>query len=189
MSILFEPQRIGRIEIKNRFVRSATYYGLSDEDGFASDPSVELMRTLASNDIGLIITGYAFVARSGQVFADMNGIDSDEQITGYRRMTEAVHELDGRVVMQIAHGGIASGMAARRGERPLAVSVADAVPDRGTQPQQMTDEDIETIIDAFGQAGRRVEEAVVVVAAGIAPIVPRQLQQAGEDLEARHSIA
>jgi 2,4-dienoyl-CoA reductase-like NADH-dependent reductase (Old Yellow Enzyme family) len=69
VSILFEPQRIARIEIKNRFVRSATYYGLSDEDGFMGDPSVELMRTLAGNDVGLIITGYAFVARSGQVFA------------------------------------------------------------------------------------------------------------------------
>jgi 2,4-dienoyl-CoA reductase-like NADH-dependent reductase (Old Yellow Enzyme family) len=159
VSILFEPQRIGRIEIKNRFVRSATYYALSDENGFVSDASVDLMRTLASNDVGLIITGYAFVARSGQVFADMNGIDSDEQIAGYRRMAETVHELDGRIVMQVAHGGVASMTAARRGERLLAVSVLDGLPERGVRPREMTNEDIETVIDAFGQSARRVEEA------------------------------
>ena len=77
MSILFEPYRIGAMEIKNRFVRSATYFGLSDEDGYVGERSVELMRTLARNEVGLIVTGYAFVARSGQVFADMNGITVD----------------------------------------------------------------------------------------------------------------
>jgi 2,4-dienoyl-CoA reductase-like NADH-dependent reductase (Old Yellow Enzyme family) len=147
------------MEIRNRFVRSATYYGLSDENGYGGDASVELMRTLARNEIGLIITGYAFVARTGQVFADMNGIDSDQQIAGYQKMTQAVHELDGRIVMQIAHGGVTSGTAARRGERLLAVSVAEGLPGIDVPPREMTDEDIEAIIDAFGQSARRVEEA------------------------------
>ena len=59
MSILFDPLKIGNFEIKNRFVRSATYYALSDKDGFIGDEGVELMRELARNEIGLIITGYA----------------------------------------------------------------------------------------------------------------------------------
>jgi len=99
VSILFEPCRIGAMEVKNRFVRSATYFGLSDEDGYVGERSVELMRTLARNEVGLIVTGYAFVAQSGQVFADMNGIDADEQIPGYRRMTEAVHDVDRQLVV------------------------------------------------------------------------------------------
>ena len=33
MSVLFQPLQVGRIEIRNRVVRSATYYGLADEDG------------------------------------------------------------------------------------------------------------------------------------------------------------
>jgi 2,4-dienoyl-CoA reductase-like NADH-dependent reductase (Old Yellow Enzyme family) len=159
MSILFQPQRIGRIEIKNRLVRSATYYGLADENGCVGDPSVELMRTLAGNGVGLIITGYAFVARSGQVFVDMNGIDADEQIAGYRGMTQAVHDLEGRIVMQIAHGGVGAAAAARKGERYLAVSLTERLPDLGRRPEEMTDEDIETIVDAFGQAARRVQAA------------------------------
>jgi len=34
MSLLFKPIKIGNFEIKNRFVRSATYYAMSDENGF-----------------------------------------------------------------------------------------------------------------------------------------------------------
>ena len=159
MSVLFQPQRVGRIELKNRFVRSATYYGLASELGHVGECSVDLMRTLASNDVGLIITGYAFVARSGQVFADMNGIDTDEQIAGYRKMTRAVHDLDGRIVMQIAHGGVVSAAAASRGERQLAVYIGNWQQDPAQQPKEMDDEDIESIIDAFGAAARRVQEA------------------------------
>jgi 2,4-dienoyl-CoA reductase-like NADH-dependent reductase (Old Yellow Enzyme family) len=159
MSILFEPQRIGRIEIANRFVRSATHYGLADGDGRIGDPSVDLMKTLAGGDVGLIITGFAFVARDGQVFADMNGIDSDAQIAGYRRMTDAVHELDGRIVMQIAHGGTASLAVARRGDRRLAVSLPDGLAKPRAPLREMTEEDIETAIDSFAQAARRIQEA------------------------------
>jgi 2,4-dienoyl-CoA reductase-like NADH-dependent reductase (Old Yellow Enzyme family) len=159
LSILFEPLQIGRVEIRNRFVRSATYYGLADEEGHIGDASVALMQTLAGNGVGLIITGYAFVSRTGQVFADQNGIDRDTQIPGYRKMTRAVHELDGRIVMQIAHGGVASTAAVQRGERRLVVSVGDSVPDSADGPRQMTDADIETIVDAFGEAARRVQEA------------------------------
>jgi 2,4-dienoyl-CoA reductase-like NADH-dependent reductase (Old Yellow Enzyme family) len=159
LSLLFEPLRIGRIEIANRFVRSATYFGLADDDGRIGDASVELMRTLASNEVGLIVTGYAFVTRSGQCFADMNGIDRDEQIAGYRKMTGAVHELDGRIVMQIAHGGAGATQVRRRGEERLVASVVDGQRERGERVRELSDAEIEAIIDAFGQSARRVQEA------------------------------
>ena len=159
MSLLFEPLKIGRIEIQNRFVRSATYFGLADSNGCVGDLSVELMKNLAANRVGLIMTGYAYVDRTGQVFADMNGIDSDEQIAGYQRMTRAVHEEGGKICMQIAHGGAASSAAVARGERQMLVSAATTLSGSTDEPDQMSNEDIESIIHAFGQAARRVEEA------------------------------
>jgi 2,4-dienoyl-CoA reductase-like NADH-dependent reductase (Old Yellow Enzyme family) len=159
LSLLFEPLRIGRVEIANRFVRSATYFGLADDGGRVGDASVELMRTLTEGEVGLIITGYAFVMRSGQCFADMNGIDRDEQIAGYRRMTDAVHERGGRIAMQIAHGGSGATQVRRRGEERLVVSVLDAQRARGERVREMSEADIEAIVDAFGQSARRVQEA------------------------------
>lgn len=159
MSLLFEPAKIGNFEIRNRFIRSATYYALSDEDGYIGDESVNLMRTLAASGIGLLVTGYAFVAKHGQVFPDMNGIDSDGHIPHYRRMTDAVHDNGGKIVMQIVHGGSESRNAARSDGKYLAVSVTGPLVNKKRPPVEMTDGDIEEIIDAFGKAGRRVQEA------------------------------
>jgi len=104
MSLLFEPVKIGNFEIKNRFVRSATYYALSDENGFITEAYSQLMKTLAENGVGLIMTGFAYVLKNGQIGIDMNGIQDDDHIPGYREITQAVHERDGRIVMQIVHG-------------------------------------------------------------------------------------
>jgi 2,4-dienoyl-CoA reductase-like NADH-dependent reductase (Old Yellow Enzyme family) len=143
------------MEIRNRFVRSATYYGLADVNGFVGEASANLMRTLASNQLGLIITGYAFVSKTGQVFGDMNGIDTNDHIKGYQLMTEAVHQEGGKIAMQIAHGGSESDAAVRKGERALLVSKTES---RG-ETAEMSSADIESIIDDFGKAAGRVEEA------------------------------
>jgi len=159
MSRLFEPAKIGNLELRNRFVRSATYYALADKDGFIGNASVELMKTLAANDVGLIVTGYARVLKNGQSFPDMNGIQDDDHIEGYRRMTKAVHDLNGRIVMQIAHCGDRSETTARTGGDYIAVSLVDGMPDYGKKAREMNGADVESIFEAFGQAGRRAQEA------------------------------
>ncbi len=155
MSPLFQPLTIGRLEIANRFLRSATYFGLADDRGCVGEQSVDLMRSLAVNAVGLIVTGYAFVNREGRCFPDMNGIDTDNQIPGYQTMTQAVHAEGGKIVMQIAHGGDRSFAAIASGERHLTVSADD----REGGPTEMTEGDIEAIIDAFGRSAARVQEA------------------------------
>lgn len=159
MSILFEPVTIGSLVLKNRFVRSATYFGLADREGYVGDASVELMKDLARGEPGLIVTGYAFVHESGQVIPDMNGIQSDSHIPGYRKMTVAVHELGGTVVMQIAHGGSAAYSASYFERDYLAVSVLGSMKRYRKEAREMTDDDIENIILFFGEAARRVREA------------------------------
>ena len=137
MSKLFEPARIGNIELRNRFIRSATYFGLADENGFIGEPSVRLMKTLALNQVGLIITGNAYVLKSGQRYPNANTIDNDDRIPGFQKMTRAVHEADGRIVMQIGHNGVQSKLAAQSGEDYLAVSITDNLPDYGRKPKEM----------------------------------------------------
>ena len=128
-------------------------------DGFIGRESIDLIRRLAENDVGLIVTGYAYVLKSGQSFPDMNGIQDDDHIPGFQEMTHAVHDADGRVVMQIAHCGSTSETVAKTGGDYMAVSLVDNMPDYGCQPRVMTEADIEEIIAAFGQAAGRVQEA------------------------------
>ena len=159
MSVLFDPIVIGNMEIQNRFMRSATYFGLADIDGFVGDAGANVLKTLAENDVGLIVAGYAYVLKNGQRSPDMNGIQDDDHIPGYQKMTRAVHDAGGKVVLQIVHAGAMSTTTARTDGDYMAVSPRDNLPDFGKKPREMTDEDIESIIEAFGQAARRVQEA------------------------------
>lgn len=159
MSILFEAFEVGNMEIKNRFIRSATYYALSDEEGFVGQASVDLMRELAENEVGLIMTGFAYVLKNGQSVPDQNGIQDDDHIPGYVKMAEAVHEAGGKVVMQIVHGGANAYTTSFYDGDYLAVSLIENMPTYRKKAREMNDDDIGGIIAAFGEAGRRVQEA------------------------------
>ncbi len=52
---LFKPYKIRNLELKNRFVRSATWDGTADEQGGATEKSLSIYKTLAAGNIGLII--------------------------------------------------------------------------------------------------------------------------------------
>ncbi len=152
----FSPLVIGNMAVANRFMRSATYDGSADESGAVTDNSLALYRRLGKAGIGLIVTGHAYVAPSGQAGPGQYGIHDDKMIPGLHRLAKAVHEGGGKVAIQIAHAGINSGFLQAKGEAALAVS---ATPE-ATQPhREMNKEDIEMTIAAFATAAERGVEA------------------------------
>ena len=108
MSFLFEPFRIGSVEIRNRFVRSATTSAWSDDGGIVRPEIVELYRELSEGGVGLIVKGHLYVEKNGKAHIGMAGIDSDKQVPMLSRLTEAVHEHDGKIVAQLNYGGMQS---------------------------------------------------------------------------------
>ena len=156
MSVLFEKTEIKGMELKNRLVRSATHEGMADENGFPTENHFELYKRLAQGGVGLIITGLSFVSRDGKMDA-MNGIDSDEHIPKYEALVNLVHENDSKIAMQIAHCGRQTSADMIK-TQPLAPS---SVKDNAflTKPREMTEQDIERIIEAFGETSRRVKES------------------------------
>ncbi|MDY6916340.1 MAG: NADH:flavin oxidoreductase [Chloroflexota bacterium] len=153
---LFAPFAIGRLELRNRFVRSATWDGTADESGAVTDASVALYRRLAEGGVGLIVTGYAFVSPLGQAAQGQYGAHSDDMIPGLRRLAAAAHEGGARIALQIVHAGINSHYLPGLGIPTLAVS---SMPDTRTAHREMTDEDIEGIIADFAAAAVRGREA------------------------------
>ena len=69
---LFEPFRIEGLELKNRFVRSATWDNTADSSGAVTDASEAIYRKLAQGGVGLIMTGFAYVAPLGQALPGQN---------------------------------------------------------------------------------------------------------------------
>ncbi len=158
MSIaVFEPYKIGKLELRNRWVRSATWDATADESGAATDNSVALYRELGKGGIGLIISGYAFVSWPlGQANPGQYGVYSDDMIPGLRRIAEVVHEGGGKIALQIVHAGINSGYLVGKGATLLAMS---RMPEMKRPHREMTDEDIEGIISDFVAAAVRGREA------------------------------
>lgn len=158
MSILFDPIRLGQTHIANRFVCSATYEAMATEQGEVTDALVKRYRVLAKGDIGLIIPGYMYVHSLGSAAKYQVGIHDDRMIPGLRRLTDAVHEQDGRIVFQLAHAGRQT-KKELIGCTPLGPSARGRDPTFFVKPAAMSEAQIAIAIDAFGQAARRAVEA------------------------------
>jgi len=154
--MIFEPFQLGKTELNNRFVRSATWEGLGTEEGLCSPELVDMMKELAIGGVGLIISGHLYVSPEGQASLRQLGIHSDDAIAGLRKMTEAVHEEGGFIVAQLAHAGCHSSFKLTGIETmgPSVPSERDSFSCR-----EMTLEDIRNTVKAFAEGARRAKKA------------------------------
>jgi 2,4-dienoyl-CoA reductase-like NADH-dependent reductase (Old Yellow Enzyme family) len=91
MAELFECTSINGMSLANRFVRSATWEGLADKDGTVTLRLIEMMVELARGEVGLIISGHAFVSPEGQVSPRQLAACADRFLPGLRDMVRAVY--------------------------------------------------------------------------------------------------
>lgn len=156
MSVLFEKNEFKGVTLKNRLVRSATHEGMADENGFPTEKLFKLYERLAKGGVGLIITGYSYVNRNGKSHA-MMGIDKQEHISEYKKLVSHVHENGAKIAMQINHCGRQT-TKEMTGYQTIAPS---AIKDNMLldKPRAMTEQEIENIIEDFGNASKRVKES------------------------------
>jgi 2,4-dienoyl-CoA reductase-like NADH-dependent reductase (Old Yellow Enzyme family) len=152
---LFAPARIGRLDIKNRFVRSATSETMAAESGEITDAYEDFYRTLARGGAGLILTGHMFVHPRGRYITRQSGLDDDRLIPRLRRFTKMMHDEGATVFAELGHAG---SQCRDPAITPLAPSVIpNFISER--DPQEMDVADIEEAIAAFGAAARRARAA------------------------------
>lgn len=156
-SILFTSVSIGPLTIPNRFVRSATHDFMAAEDGSVTDRQVLLFENLALGEVGLIITGHAYVHPLGQASPSQIGVHTDEMVYGLHRLTEAVHRLPSKIFLQLAHAGRQTKEKICGGTPLSPSSVYEPV--FKMMPRAMTPQDIQDTINNFIQAGRRAKQA------------------------------
>jgi 2,4-dienoyl-CoA reductase-like NADH-dependent reductase (Old Yellow Enzyme family) len=160
MSILFEPMTIKNMELRNRFVRSATYDKFSDERGHVTDKRIKLFADLADGGVGLIITGLTYVHPSGQLAAFESSLATDDCIPGLKRLTAAVHDRGAKIAVQLYHTGRENARFLKaKGQQALAPSFVPNDPYFTQDYRQMTEEELWEIIEAFGDAAKRAREA------------------------------
>jgi len=148
---------IGNMEVKNRFVRSATIENMAKETGEVTDEFVKLYRTLAKGDIGLIIPGYMYIHPLGRAYRYQTGIYDDNMVLGLKKVVNAIHQEESKVAFQIVHAGMQT-FSRLIGATPAGSSGEIMNPIAVEYSREMTEEEIQDTIEAFIKAARRVVE-------------------------------
>ncbi len=158
--ILFTELKLANITLPNRLVRSATYEGWGDADGFPRLELAGVYSELARGGVGTIITGFAYVTKAGRAMQPGQcGIDSDDKIAHWQTIVDAVRATGGncKQFMQIAHTGRQTRQEATGG---VAVGASARPCSYFRQPTRgLDDAAILEIIRQFADAAFRAKEA------------------------------
>ena len=105
--MLFDKTQIGGIDAKCRIIRSATFEGMADTNGFPTERLLQNYATLADGGSGIIITGMMAVSPMEPHQHSQIRISSDNCIEPLQKLTACVHEHGGKVVAQLVVMGSA----------------------------------------------------------------------------------
>ncbi|MCY1271158.1 N-ethylmaleimide reductase [compost metagenome] len=165
MVTLFDPIKIGELELANRIIMAPLTRCRAGEERVPNALMAEYYAQRAS--AGLIISEATSVTPMGVGYANTPGIWSDAQVRGWRLVTQAVHEQGGKIFLQLWHVGRISDPIFLNGELPVAPSAIAAKghvsllrPERPyTVPRVLEIEEIARIVDAFRAAAENAKLA------------------------------
>lgn len=102
MPSLFDPVQAGALSLANRIVMAP----LTRNRAPQAVPT-PLMATYYTQraSAGLLITEATAISHQGQGYADVPGLYGDDQLAGWKRITDAVHQAGGKIVVQLWHVG------------------------------------------------------------------------------------
>ena len=154
---LFEPIKIGEMELKNRIVMPAIVVGLG-ADGKVTDRFKDFYAERARGGVGLIVIGLTPPLYAGPFLPGFVGVYSDELLPGLREFADLMHECGAKVATQIS----ALGILIRDDGSPELVGPSDVTVDRrpdAPKPRPLTIDEIRRIVEAYGEGARRAREA------------------------------
>lgn len=120
MTTLFDPLPLGPLTLKNRIIMAPLTRSRASAGRVPNAMMAEYYRQRAS--AGLILSEATAVTPMGVGYADTPGIWSDEQIEGWKLVTQAVHDAGGLIALQLWHVGRISAPMFLDGALPVAPS-------------------------------------------------------------------
>jgi len=145
------------LDLVNRAVMPPMGTNLGNPDGTVSEANLAYIKRRARGGAGLIITEIASVHPSGSVIPNELGAYDDRFIPGLKKIADAVHAAGNKVALQLHHAGRES-LYLLQERKAIAPSAIRSLV-FGLTPREITREEIQEIIAAFGAAARRGMEA------------------------------
>jgi 2,4-dienoyl-CoA reductase-like NADH-dependent reductase (Old Yellow Enzyme family) len=124
MPTLFDPTRLGAIDLPNRILMAPMTRARGTRQHIPTPMMADYYAQRAS--AGLIITEAIGITQQGLGWPYATGIWSPEQIAGWRKVTDAVHAKGGRIIAQLWHMGRVVHSSFLNGEQPVSASATVA---------------------------------------------------------------
>ncbi|MGB5794859.1 MAG: NADPH-dependent 2,4-dienoyl-CoA reductase [Mycolicibacter algericus] len=150
--MLLSPLDLGFTTLANRVVMGSMHTGLEDR---ASDIGklAEYFAERARGGVGLIITGGYAPNRTGWLLPFASAMISSADARRHRRVTDAVHDAGGKILLQVLHAG-------RYAYHPFSVSAsAIKAPINPFRPRALSSRGVDSTIDDFARAAELAREA------------------------------
>jgi 2,4-dienoyl-CoA reductase-like NADH-dependent reductase (Old Yellow Enzyme family) len=165
MTTLFDPVQLGEWQLPNRIIMAPLTRCRASEGRVPNELMVEYYRQRAT--AGLIITEATSVEPMGVGYPDTPGIWSDAQVEGWKKITRAVHQAGGKIILQLWHVGRISDPIYLNGALPIAPS---AIQPKGhvslvrphkefVQPRALETDEIPLIVEAFRKGAENAKKA------------------------------
>jgi N-ethylmaleimide reductase len=169
---LFSPVQIGPLTLSHRVVMAPLTRSRSEQPGDIPGSLMLEYYTQRASEGGLIISEATTISIAGRGWFGAPGLYSDEQVAGWKKITDAVHARGGRMFSQLWHTGRSSHADMTNGAMPVAPSVVpsywlDATPSISTpggwvkpSPHRALDiSEIPGVVEDYRKAAERAKAA------------------------------
>jgi 2,4-dienoyl-CoA reductase-like NADH-dependent reductase (Old Yellow Enzyme family) len=158
MAGLFSSIQIRGMDLRNRIVMPPMANNLATDRGAVTPPMLTHYQIRAEQLVSLLVVEHCFIEANGRAHPQQMAIDGDDLMSGLKDLAGAIHQADGRTIVQLAHAG--SNTRGIPGQRILAPSaVAHPKLPEGQIPMELTIYDISLLIKTYEQAAHRAIKA------------------------------
>jgi 2,4-dienoyl-CoA reductase-like NADH-dependent reductase (Old Yellow Enzyme family)/thioredoxin reductase len=154
---LFQPFRLGQLELRNRIVMPPMGTKFSSEDGFVTDQLKDYYAARARGGVGLVIVEASCVdAPVGKGFHRQLLVDDDRFLPGLAELVHVVKQEGAKIAIQLHHAG-SEAMSSLTGVQPVAPS---PIPKPHHEvPRELNTEEVSELVLRFAQAAQRAQRA------------------------------
>ncbi|MFI4875286.1 MAG: alkene reductase [Blastopirellula sp. JB062] len=165
-SPLLQPFSLGKLSLKNRVVMAPLTRARAGDDRVPTAMMAEYYAQRAT--AGLLISEATVISRQGIGWNNTPGIYNDEQTAGWADVVNAVHQVDGKIFLQLWHTGRASHSSFHGGEMPVSASdvkitTGQVHTDEGKKeyetPRPLTTDEVVGVVADYRAAAARAQAA------------------------------
>lgn len=166
LDALWNPITVGDLALPHRLAMAPMTRNRATSDGVPTEMSAEYYAQRASH--ALIITEGTQPSSDGQGYVLTPGIHTEEHVSGWRKVVDAVHTAGGRIVVQLMHTGrIGHPRNTAHGRRPVAPSPVRPDGEMFTvnglqpmpEPRELSTAEVAATVEDYRAAARWAVEA------------------------------